>query len=263
MKSGISRFSLEGKKAVVTGGAGLIGKELVKGLAELGATTILAEIDQDRGRTAAGALKAGNLDVIYRRLDVAKKKSVSNLIDSIDKKYGRIDIWVNAAYPKTRDWGVKFNDVRNASWRKNIDMHLSGYFICCKEIAEYMRKQRSGSIINIASTYGIVGPEFSIYENTKMTMPAAYSAIKGGIINFTRFLASYYGKYNVRVNCVSPGGVYERQPKVFVRKYVAKTPLKRMAKTTDISAGVVYLASDAAEYVTGHNLVIDGGWTII
>ena len=256
-------FSLQDKVAVVTGGAGLIGKELIRGLAEAGATCILAEIDENRGEKVAEELKRRKLNVIFRYLDITKEKSVSGLIKFIDKKFGRIDIWVNSAYPKTKDWQAKFEDIKFASWKKNIDMHLNGYFICCQKIAEYMKKKKSGSVINFASIYGIAGPDFSIYKNTKMTMPAPYSAIKGGIITFTRYLASYYGKYNIRINCVSPGGVWDKQPNIFVKRHIEKIPLKRMANKEDIVGAIIFLASDAASYVTGHNLVIDGGWSII
>lgn len=256
-------FSLQSKVAVVTGGAGLIGKELVQGLAEPGAITVLAEIDENKGERVAKELKRSNLDVTFRHLDITEEKSISDLINFINKKYGRIDIWVNNAYPKTPDWGKKFEDISFVSWKKNIDMHLNGYFICCQKIAEYMKRQKSGSIISLASIYGIAGPDFSIYKNTKMTVPAAYSVIKGGIINFTRYLASYYGKYNVRVNCITPGGIYNKQPEVFVKRYNKKVPLGRMANKEDIVGAAIYLASDAASYVTGHNLVVDGGWSII
>jgi NAD(P)-dependent dehydrogenase (short-subunit alcohol dehydrogenase family) len=126
-----------------------------------------------------------------------------------------------------------------------------------------MKKQKSGSIINLSSIYGFLGPDFYIYKDTAMTMPAAYSVIKGGIINFTRYLASYYGKYKIRINCISPGGVYCKQPRVFVKRYIQNTPLGRMAYKEDIVGAVIYLASDSARYVTGHNLVVDGGLSII
>lgn len=256
-------FNLKGKIAVVTGGAGLIGKELVRGLAEAGAITVLADNNKNKSTCTVKEFVELTLDVTFKCLDITREKSVSDLINFLDKKYGQIDIWVNSAYPKTLDWGKKFEDIWSVSWRKNINMHLNGYFICCQKIAEHMKRKKSGSIINLGSTYGIVGPDFSIYEGTRMTMPAAYSAIKGGIITFTKYLGSYYGKYNVRVNCISPGGVYDKQPSVFVKKYTQKAPLKRMADKEDIVGGVIYLASDAARYVTGHNLVIDGGWTIV
>lgn len=256
-------FSLKGKLAIVTGGAGLIGKELSKGLAEAGAITVVAEIDEDKGKKTANELKKQNLNAIFQYLDITRKESVSDLIKLIDKRYGHIDIWVNNAYPKTSDWKMKFEDVPFESWKKNVDMHLNGYFICCQKIAEYMRRKKVGVIINLASIYGIIGPDFSIYKNTKMTMPAAYSAIKGGIITFTKYLASYYGKYGIRVNCISPGGVYDKQSDLFVKRYMQKTPLKRMANKEDIVGTGIYLASDASKYVTGHNLVVDGGWSII
>ncbi len=255
-------FDLQGKVAVVTGAAGLIGKEIVRGLAEHGAVVVIGDVNSRSGKAIAGEFADLNMKVIFKHLDISKEGSVRELITFVVKKYGKIDIWVNNAYPRTKDWGLNFEDIPLASWRKNIDMHLNGYFICCQNIAEYMKKRKTGSVINMASIYGIAGPDFSIYEGTEMTMPAAYSVIKGGIVNFTRYLASYYGKYKVRVNSVSPGGVYNKQPDAFVKRYIRKTPLGRMAVEKDIIGAVVYLASDASEYVTGHNLVVDGGWSI-
>ena len=142
-------------------------------------------------------------------------------------------------------------------------MHLNGYFLCCRHVLEQMKIQQSGSLINMSSIYGLVGPDFSIYENTQMTMPAAYSAIKGGINNLTRYLASYYGKYQVRVNTVSPGGIYDNQPEAFVESYNKKVPMKRMGQPKDVVSAIYFLLSDESSYITGHNLVVDGGWTAI
>jgi NAD(P)-dependent dehydrogenase (short-subunit alcohol dehydrogenase family) len=256
-------FDLSGKVAVVTGGVGLLGKEFVMGLAGAGALTVIADANKVSAGRICEDFKKHGFDVIYQYLNITKEKSISRLIESIDNRYGHIDIWVNNAYPKTSDWGKKFQDIEPASWKKNIDMHLFGYFMCCKNIAEYMKKQKSGSIINLSSIYGFLGPDFYIYKDTAMTMPAAYSVIKGGIINFTRYLASYYGKYKIRINCISPGGVYCKQPRVFVKRYIQNTPLGRMAYKEDIVGAVIYLASDSARYVTGHNLVVDGGLSII
>lgn len=256
-------FDLKGKVVVVAGGAGLIGKELVRGFAGLGAAVILADADGIRAKAVARECKNACLKAVPRRLNIAEEKSINEFIKSIHDEYRRIDVWVNAAYPRTKDWSARFEKVTSKSWSRNVDAHLNGYFLCCQKAAEYMRAQGSGSIINLSSIYGLVGPDFSVYKGTSMTMPAAYSAIKGGIIGFTRYLASYYGRYDVRVNCVSPGGVYNGQPGSFVKRYEAKTPLKRMANPDDIVGGVIYLASDAARYVTGHNLVIDGGWSAI
>jgi NAD(P)-dependent dehydrogenase (short-subunit alcohol dehydrogenase family) len=126
-----------------------------------------------------------------------------------------------------------------------------------------MKKQGYGNIVNIGSIYGIVAPDFSIYENTAFTMPAAYSAIKGGIINFTKYLANYYANFNIRVNCVSPGGIFNNQDINFVKKYETKVPLKKMARPDQVAPSIIFLLSESASYITGHNLIVDGGWTIL
>lgn len=256
-------FDLKGRVAVVTGGCGLIGRALTRSFAQYRATVIVADTDRYQGRNIAAGLQKEGFPVLFYPLDIAKESSVSGIIKFVDKKFKHLDIWVNSAYPKTGDWGKKLEDIPLASWKKNIDMHLNGYCMSARAAAEYMKKRKSGSIINFSSIYGFKAPDFSLYENTTMTMPAAYAAIKGGVINFTKYLASYYGKHNIRVNCISPGGVYDAQPAVFVKRYIQKTPLARMASQDDIAGGALYLASDAAKYVTGHNLVIDGGLSII
>ncbi|QZY54301.1 oxidoreductase [Crassaminicella profunda] len=256
-------FDLSGKVAVVTGGAGLIGKELVKALASYGAKVYIAEINEEIGKKVEKELIKKDLNVVFQKLDITSEESVNDFIKSIINVDKEIDIWVNNAYPRTSDWGLKIEKIPLDSWKQNIDMHLNGYFNCCQKIAEQMKKQENGSIINFGSIYGIVGPDFTIYEETNMTMPAAYAAIKGGIINFTRYLASYYGAWNVRVNCISPGGIFDNQPKKFVEKYSKKTPLKRMGNKAEMNGAIVYLASDASKFVTGHNLAVDGGWSII
>jgi NAD(P)-dependent dehydrogenase (short-subunit alcohol dehydrogenase family) len=140
-------------------------------------------------------------------------------------------------------------------------MQLNGYFLSCKQVANQMKKQRKGVIINLGSIYGTVGPDFSIYKGTNLTMPAAYSAIKGGINAFTRYFATYFGKYGIRANVVCPGGIFDNQPKEFVKNYEQKTPLNRMGVPDDVVGAVIFLASDAASYITGQVLMIDGGWT--
>lgn len=244
-------FSLKNKVIVVTGGNGLLGKELIATLEELGAITISADVNFEKKRLNNFIL------------DITDENSVKKGLKNIIKKYKQIDGWINNAYPRTKDWGNKFENIPLESWRKNIDMHLNGYFFCSQVVLEQMKKQKFGSLINISSIYGLVGPDFSIYENTEMTMPAAYAAIKGGLNNLTRYLASYYGEFQIRVNTVSPGGIFDNQPESFVKNYNQKVPLKRMACTKDIIGGVIYLLSDEASYVTGHNLIIDGGWTAI
>ncbi len=242
---------LKNKVIVVTGGCGLLGKAIVEYLTKCGAVVVTADI-------AADPSEKNQIS-----LDITSEKSIDELIRKVISGHKKIDGWINNAYPRTKDWGNKLEDIRFESWQKNVDMHMNGYFLCCQKIFGKMKKQKSGSIVNMASIYGILGPDFTVYEGTGMTMPAAYSAIKGGIINFTKYLAAYAGPFGVRVNAVSPGGIFDGQPEAFVKNYTRKVPMKRMAKPEDIAPSVAFLLSDEASYITGHNLVADGGWSVI
>lgn len=244
-------ISFKNKVIVVTGGSGLLGNEIVKLLAHLEAIVINADIS---------SLSNANP---YYEMDITNDESISNTINKVIKDYGSIAGWVNSAYPRTKDWGNKIEDISFDSWRKNVDWHMNSYFISSKLVLDKMVEQQFGSLVNISSIYGIVGPDFTVYEGTSMTMPVAYSAIKAGIINMDRYLASYYGKKGIRVNTVSPGGIFDNQPEQFLNNYNHKVPMGRMGNPEEIAKGVAFLLSDAASYITGHNLVIDGGWTAI
>ena len=243
--------SLAGKVVVITGGNGLLGKEIVDHLKKCEAKVFNLDINH-------------SLEDSYNiKTDVTDEPSVRKAIDAIVVKYHRIDGWINNAYPGTADWGVNVEEVKMESWRRNVDMQLNAYFMCCKCVLEQMKKQKSGSIVNMSSIYGMVAPDFQVYNGTQMTMPVAYSAIKAGIINFTKYLAAYYGPDNIRVNSVSPGGIFDSQPVNFVQQYEEKVPLRRMGRPADIAPAVTFLISDDSSYISGHNLVVDGGWTII
>lgn len=241
-----------GKIILVTGGSGLIGMEIINNLQNNGATAINLDLNVE-----------SDLDKGAWQCDITKDDSIEQTVAAVLDKFGKIDGLVNNAYPRTKDWGIPFEAIRVDSLRKNVDFQLNSYFIFCQKVLSVMRIQRFGSIVNIGSTYGVVGNDFTIYEDTEMSPPAEYTAIKGGIINLTRFLASLYGKHNVRVNCVSPGGIFDHQPEPFVTAYEKKVPMKRMGTPQDIAPAVVFLLSDDAGYITGHNLMVDGGWTAI
>jgi len=243
---------LKDKIIIVTGGSGLIGKALLNDLKKNNATTINADINVEN------ELHKGT-----HYCDVTLPDSINTLIDNAICEFGKIDGWVNNAYPRTKDWGDKFESIKLESWKKNVDLQMNSVFICNQLILKVMKQQRSGSIVNISSIYGVVGPDFNIYQGTEMTMPAAYAAIKGGIVNFTRYLASYYGPDGVRINCVSPGGIFNDQPRSFVTQYEQRVPMRRMGLPKDIAPSVSFLLSDNAAYITGHNLIVDGGWTSI
>lgn len=248
-------FSCEGKVAVVTGGGGLVGRAIAAALKEFGAKVYIADIDESAGGVAA------DIGAEHLKLDITSEASVSEALGAVVKDSGGLDVLINSAYPRTKDWHVGVAEVPFDSWKKNVDDHLGGYFLCCRGAAEQMRRCGGGSIINLASIYGVVAPDFSIYEGTQMTMPAAYSAIKGGVISFTRYIATYYAMHKVRANSISPGGVFDGQDPSFVERYCAKTPLGRMADPDDIACAALFLASNGSSYITGQNLVVDGGWT--
>jgi len=243
---------LSKKIIVVTGGLGLIGKELVADVSRKGGVAINADINNTTN------LQKGSL-----QMDITDDNSIQIGIDQVVKEYGRIDGWVNNAYPRTQDWGTKFEDINPESWRTNVNMQMNSYFVCCQKVLKVMALNGSGSLINIASIYGVVGNDFTLYEEYGGTSPAAYSAIKGGIINFSRYLASYYGPKGLRVNCVSPGGILDNQPTSFIKRYEEKVPMRRLGNPDDIAPAVSFLLSDEAKYITGQNLIVDGGWTII
>lgn len=243
--------SLTQKIIIVTGGAGLLGKEIIKNLESKGAIAINADINVDT-----------NLENQTLYVDITSQESIENAIKLVIIFYGKIDGLVNNAYPKTKDWGTKFEDISYESWQKNVDMQMNTTFLFIQKVLPELLKTK-GSIVNITSIYGVVGNDLTIYENTNIMTAAPYSAIKGGIINFTRYLASYYGRKGIRVNCVSPGGIFDNQHKNFVSKYEKKVPMGRMGNPEDIAPAVSFLLSDDAKYITGQNLIVDGGWTSI
>jgi NAD(P)-dependent dehydrogenase (short-subunit alcohol dehydrogenase family) len=245
-------MKLENKVIVVTGGSVLLGRSFIEKIKLEGGIAINADIH------AANDLERGEI-----HLDITQEESVKLAIEKVVSNYGRIDGWVNNAYPRTKDWGTNIETLELASWRQNVDMHMNGYFCCCREVLLQMKKQGFGSVVNLSSIYGINGPDFTVYEGTAIGNAVEYSAIKGGIVNLTKYLASYFGKDGCRVNCVSPGGIFDHQDERFVANYNKKVPLKRMGNPADIAPSISFLLSDEANYITGHNLIVDGGWSIV
>lgn len=236
---------------VVTGGDGLLGRKIIEYFHSKELIAISIDINDPK-------------DKFSYKADISNECEINDTINRITEDHGEIIGWVNNAYPRSSDWGKGFDQLVYDSLTFNLNKHLGGYMICSKCILEYMKRNNiKGSLVNMGSIYGINGPDFEVYSNTDMTMPAAYSAIKGGVLNFTRFLASYYGEFGIRVNSVSPGGIYDGQNNRFVEAYSKKTPLKRMGMDYEIPPSVYFLISTDSSYITGHNLIIDGGWTII
>jgi len=253
-------FNLDGRVALVTGGAGIYGTHITRALAEAGAQAVIASRNVEHCRKVADEMRGEGLKVAAMSLDLGSSESIAGLCSDIVSEFGKIDILFNNAVARA---GGDPTTVTEEQWETAMKINSTGFFMSSKIFGAQMIKQRSGVMVNISSIYGVVGPNFNIYEGTDMTSPANYAFAKGGMINFTRYAASFYGRFGVRVNCISPGGFQTDQPQPFIDNYSKQTPLGRMATDDDIKGAAVFLASDASSYITGQNIMVDGGWTAI
>jgi NAD(P)-dependent dehydrogenase (short-subunit alcohol dehydrogenase family) len=261
MTHALDLYRLAGKVALVSGGTGIVGNPIATVLSEAGATVIIASRDAERCRVLAQSLSQQGSKAEGERLDLSSEQEIRDLRDRILKQHGRLDILFNNAVARA---GGDLRHTTAGDWEETMRVNSTGVFLASQIFSEPMQAQKSGSIINISSIYGMVGPDFSIYEGTAMSNPVNYSFAKSGIIGLTRYLASFLGPFGVRVNCLSPGGFWtEDTPQVFVRNYSRRTLLGRMAVPDDIKGAALFLASEASAYVTGQNIAIDGGWTSI
>ena len=257
----LDRFSLKDRVALVTAGAGpLFGRSISTALAEAAATVIVASRSLERNEVFAAEQRKRGCDVHGLAFDLEDLASIDRLHDEIQARFGRLDILVNSAL--TRDGHVgAFEDQTPETWHHAAAGDFAGLFRHCQRAVEAMKQHGRGSIINIASIYGVVSNDPGLYEGTAMVQPPTYNFMKAGMINFTRYLACYYGRHGIRANAISPGGYFNEQPAAFVERYRQRVPLGRMMGHEDLQGAVVFLASDASAYVTGANLMVDGGWT--
>ena len=265
-------FSLTNKTAIVTGACGLIGRQHCAALAVAGANVVVADLNEVACAAVAAELPGG--PHLPLALNVVSPESLAAARDQILAQFGHIDVLVNNAAindmfenPALAADLSKFENFPLATFQQVLEVNVTGIFLAAQVFGTPMAQQGYGSIINVASTYGIVGPDQSIYRNEQgeqtFYKSPSYPMTKGAVVNFTRYLAAYWGKSGVRVNTLSPGGVENSQDAFFIKQYSAKTPLGRMAAATDYQGAIVFLASDASAYMTGANLVVDGGWTAI
>lgn len=253
----LETFRLNGKVAVVTGGAGLYGRQIVRAIAEAGAKTFTAGYTPQREEDTARHMRQESLDVTAVQYDQGSEESVRNLLNTVIRQAGKVDILVNNAVVRPmKSWDAPIGD-----FVKSMQVNLTGIFLMTRLFGNHMAEHGGGSIINIGSIQGMVGPDLPLYEGLGMTVPPDYFVHKGGLLQLTRFAASVLGPKGVRVNAISPGGYNPALCEEFVRRYSARTFLGRMANETDLKGAVVFLASDASQYVTGANLVVDGGYT--
>jgi NAD(P)-dependent dehydrogenase (short-subunit alcohol dehydrogenase family) len=259
----LDRFSLAGRIALVTAGAGpLFGSSISRALAEAGATVITASRSLQRNQAFAEELRRGGHQAHGLQLDIQQIESIDRLHAEVIERFGRLDVLVNSALSRDGHVG-SLEDQTPETWQRCAAGDFVGLFRLCQRFVETMVTQGRGSIINIASIYGVLSNDPTIYAGTDMLQPPTYNFAKAGMINFTRYLACYYGRHGVRANCISPGGYFNHQPQPFVDQYTARVPLRRMMGDEDIQGAVVFLASDASNYVTGANLMVDGGWTCL
>lgn len=255
---------LKDKVVVITGGAGLIGKTFVRGIMEHGAIAIVADVNKQAGRGFLDKLKSDTPQarVEFVEVDITSTESLACMISCLHNRYGRIDALVNNAYPRNKNFGRKFEDVTYGDFCQNVSMHLGGYFLTAQQVAGYFKKQGHGSIINMASIYGVVVPRFGIYEGTNMTMPIEYAAIKSAVVHLTKYLAQYFKGSNIRVNCISPGGILDNQPAEFLSRYNSFAASKGMLDAKDLQGTLLFLLSDMSKCINGQNIVVDDGWSL-
>ncbi|MFH1568426.1 MAG: SDR family oxidoreductase [Gemmatimonadota bacterium] len=256
----LEKFSLRDRIAVVSGGAGpMFGSSITEALAEAGATVVSASRSLERNQELAARLGEQGLDVRAMQLDITDAGSVQALKEWVLEELGRVDVLVNSAVVGR---GGGFDEQTPEYWEYSARGNMVGLFAMCKAFIPSMTAQERGSIINISSIYGVVANDPSLYEGTEMKQPPDYTFVKAGMINFTRYLANYFGKQGVRANCICPGGYTSADhPEPFLRNYTRRCPVGRLLDNDDIKGAVVFLASDASQYVTGTALMVDGGWT--
>jgi NAD(P)-dependent dehydrogenase (short-subunit alcohol dehydrogenase family) len=256
----LNNFNLSGKTVFIIGSNGLIGSEIVKSCLDAGAKIICLDIKKNK------TVYKNSKKIFFEKFNVEDLDKVEFFLLKIVKKYGPPNCLVNASYPKTKDWPKNsYKKITLKSFKKNVLIHMNSYIWIAKIIADLMvkKKVKNASIVQLSSIYGILGQDGELYKNTKMSESMSYAAIKGGINNSIRSMAAYYGKYNIRVNSICAGGVYDLQTPIFLKIYNKKTPLRRMANPNEIATSSLFLLSNASSYITGTNLIVDGGFSIL
>jgi 2-deoxy-D-gluconate 3-dehydrogenase len=268
------KFDLTGRVAVVTGGVGLLGAEFCRTLAEAGAAVAVVDLNASASQSVTDSLTKSGYKALAIPTDITRPDSVNAVVEQVLSTFGRLDVLVNSAAldpkfdPEAVNKGITpgaFEDYPLDLWNSALNVNLTGMFLMTQACVKPMIEQgRKGSIINICSTYGLNGPDQRIYvkEGKRVAFkPVYYTVTKAGVMGFTKYLAAYYAETEIRVNALTPGGVFNNHEDYFVKNYSAKTILGRMARKDEMNGALLFLASDASSYMTGNNVVVDGGWT--
>jgi len=251
---------LESKIVLVAGAFGLLGREIVKEIVLHNGFVIATDKDIKNAKNTFQDLPSQN--ILFTPMDITDSISVDKAIKNGLKKFGSIDCCINAAYPKSKKWGASFEDLDIEDIKENFMLQLGGAIILSQRILKSFILQGYGNFINISSIQGVSAPKFEHYTGTSMTSSIIYSAVKSGIISITSWLSKYYKNKNIRVNCVSPGGILDKQPKSFLKKYRASCNSKGMLDSKDIVGAILFLISDHSKYINGQNIIVDDGWTL-
>jgi NAD(P)-dependent dehydrogenase (short-subunit alcohol dehydrogenase family) len=270
------RFDLSGRVAIITGGAGMLGQQHAHAIAGAGGHVVLADVAGDAATGAAASIAAAHrVEALGLVVDITDKTAVEKMTRTVVDRFGRIDILINNAAmtvkgggEKFRDYFAPFEDYPLDLWEAALRVSLTGAFLCCQAVGRQMVGQGSGVILNIASDVGTISPDHRIYDGVTspytglpFNTPASYATAKAGLINLTRYLATYWAPHNIRVNALSPGGVFADHDPLFLRNLTDRIPLGRMARVDDYQGAVLFMVSDASAYMTGANLIVDGGRT--
>ncbi len=251
---------LQKKVVVITGACGLLGKTFLKALLDNNAIVVAADINIEQLEKLK--VETNSPDLFTVVMDITSEPSIKSAIADIQKKHDKIDALINNAYPRNKNYG---NDVEKVTYKdfcENTDLHLGGYFLCMQQFALFFKQQGHGNVISMSSIYGVMPPRFEVYENAGFTMPVEYAAIKSGVIHLTKYFAKYYKGKNIRFNCVSPGGIFNNQDESFLIKYNNLSLNKGMLDREDITGALLFLVSEASQYINGQNIIVDDGFSL-
>lgn len=266
MRTLAALMSMTGRVSLITGGGGHLGRAMAEALAELGSDLMLVDLQIAQTEAFAQELQARTgVHVACLGCDLEDEQQIRQIPHTVQQRFGRLDVLINnAGFVGTsalEGWSVAFAQQSSQAWRRALEVNLTAVFVLTQACRDLLEASGHGSVINVASIYGVLGPDLSLYEGTAMNNPAAYAASKGGLLQLNRWLATVLAP-SIRVNAISPGGIARAQPQPFVERYVARTPLARMGVEEDFKGVAAFLASDLSAWVTGQNLMVDGGWGI-
>jgi NAD(P)-dependent dehydrogenase (short-subunit alcohol dehydrogenase family) len=255
---------LKDKVIIITGGAGLIGQEFTRVVIENNGIAIIADINESLGLNVKNkiSLELNTTNIDFVKLDITSPQSLMDCISFLKNKYSKIDALVNNAYPRNKNYGKSFFNVNYDDFSENISLNLGGYFLSSQKFSDFFKNQGFGNIINISSIYGVIAPKFEVYKSTNITTPVEYAVIKSALIHLTKYMAKYFKGMNIRVNSISPGGISDNQPGIFIKSYNEQCINKGMLDKSDLKGTLLYLLSDMSKYVNGQNIIVDDGFTL-